>query len=33
VKQYTAMEAAIGRIQAQGTAITNFIKALQTSSS
>ena len=31
VKQYTAMEAAIGRIQAQGTALTNFIKSLQPS--
>jgi flagellar hook-associated protein 2 len=33
VKQYTAMEAAIGRIQAQGTALTNFIKSLQPSNS
>ena len=29
VKQFTAMEAAIARIQSQGTAITNFMKSLQ----
>lgn len=29
VKQYTAMEAAIGRIQSQGAALTNFIRSLQ----
>jgi len=29
LQQYTAMEAAIGRIQSQGTAVTNFIKSLQ----
>ena len=29
VNQFTAMEAAIARIQTQGTAITNFIKSLQ----
>jgi flagellar hook-associated protein 2 len=29
IKQYTAMEAAISRIQSQGTAITNFMTALK----
>jgi flagellar hook-associated protein 2 len=29
IKQYTAMEAAIGRIQSQGAAITNFMTALR----
>ena len=29
VNQFTAMEAAIARIQTQGTAITNFVKSLQ----
>jgi flagellar hook-associated protein 2 len=29
VKQYTAMEAAISRIQSQGAAITNFMTALK----
>jgi flagellar hook-associated protein 2 len=29
IAQYTAMEAAISRIQSQGTAITNFLKAMQ----
>jgi len=29
VSQFTAMEAAIARIQTQGTAITNFLKSLQ----
>jgi flagellar hook-associated protein 2 len=33
IKQYTAMEAAISRIQTQGTAITNFMKALQAQNS
>lgn len=33
VKQYTAMEAAISRIQSQGTAITNFMKSLQAQNS
>ena len=29
VQQFTAMEAAIARIQSQGTAITNFLKSMQ----
>ena len=33
IKQYTAMEAAIARIQTQGTAITNFLKAMQAQNS
>jgi flagellar capping protein FliD len=33
VKQFTAMEAAIARIQSQGTAITNFMKSLQAQNS
>jgi flagellar hook-associated protein 2 len=33
VKQYTAMESAISRIQSQGAAITNFMKSLQASNS
>jgi flagellar hook-associated protein 2 len=33
IAQYTAMEAAISRIQSQGTAITNFLKAMQAQSS
>lgn len=33
VNQFTAMEAAIARIQTQGTAITNFLKSLQSQNS
>jgi flagellar hook-associated protein 2 len=32
VNQFTAMEAAIAKIQTQGAAITNFVKSLQQSS-
>jgi flagellar capping protein FliD len=33
ITQFTAMEAAIARIQSQGTAITNFLKSLQSQNS
>ena len=29
INQFTAMEAAIAKIQSQGTAITNFLKSMQ----
>ena len=33
INQFTAMEAAIARIQTQGTAITNFLKSIQAQNS